>query len=130
MIKAIRMPDLQLFMPGFLNICKCGGRQKFEHCVVVGCPFVPHRFLLFERDEVYRSRRGRSRLNCLFTASKSARALTARSVWSIWLIWFVLFIWLIWFIWLISFNQQTKQRSATCAGRLFQHIARADRCRM
>ena len=68
-------------------------------------------------------------MNCLFTASKSARALTARSVWSIWLIWFVLFIWLSWFIWLISFNQktrqtgQTKQRSSTCAGRLFQHPA-------
>ena len=51
MIETIRMPDLDLFMPGFLNIGKRGGRPKFEHCVMVGRPFVPHLFFPLSATE-------------------------------------------------------------------------------
>ena len=44
--KAIRMPDLDLFVPGFLDLSFCGGREEFQQCIVISRWFVPHRSLL------------------------------------------------------------------------------------
>jgi hypothetical protein len=46
MIEAIRMPDLNLLMPGFFDVSiRCGG-QEFEKRIIVGRSFFPHRTLL------------------------------------------------------------------------------------
>lgn len=43
--KAVRMPDLNLFMPGFFEISvRCGG-QEFEQRIVICRSFVSHEFL-------------------------------------------------------------------------------------
>jgi len=48
MIEAIRMPDLNLLMPGFFDLSVCCGRQEFEKRIIIGCSFFPHRTLLFK----------------------------------------------------------------------------------
>ena len=49
MMEAIRMPDLDLFMPGFFDVIfRCSG-QEFEQRIVVDCSFLPHQSLLFEK---------------------------------------------------------------------------------
>ena len=45
MSKAIRMPDLDLFVPGFLDLSFRGGGEEFEQCIVISRWFVPHRSL-------------------------------------------------------------------------------------
>ena len=43
------MPDLDLFMPGFLYVSIRGGGSEFQQCIVVDRPFVPHRSLLLNK---------------------------------------------------------------------------------
>ena len=41
-VKAIWMPDLHLFKPGFLDVgARCGGGE-FEHRIIVRHAFFPH----------------------------------------------------------------------------------------
>jgi len=47
MIEAIRMPDLDLLMPGFFDVSICRGGQEFEQCVIVGHSLFPQQSLRF-----------------------------------------------------------------------------------
>ena len=51
MIEAIRMPDLDLFMPGFFDVRVRGGGQEFEQRIKVGHPFFPHRSFMFKMQK-------------------------------------------------------------------------------
>jgi hypothetical protein len=46
MIETIRVPDLNLLMPGFFDFSVCCGGQEFEKRIIVGRSFFPHRALL------------------------------------------------------------------------------------
>ena len=51
MIEAIRMPDLHLFVPGFLDVSvRCAG-QEFEQRIIVGHPFFPYRSFMFKTQK-------------------------------------------------------------------------------
>src|SRR5436309_11610010 len=42
MVKAIRMPDLHQFKPGFFDLSARGGGRELEHLIIVREAFLPH----------------------------------------------------------------------------------------
>src|SRR2546428_9636448 len=52
MVKAIRMPDLHQFKPGFFDLsARCGG-WELEHLIIVREAFLPHGCLRFWQGSV------------------------------------------------------------------------------